>query len=91
MAAFMANQGGGGLIQKAYAATADILSPSGTLNVQVPNGEQLTFTNRSGVRVRITGVVPDWIGCSADTLLENNASCTTDYPISCDGGGGGNN
>ncbi|MET4576693.1 midcut-by-XrtH protein [Ottowia thiooxydans] len=88
-AAFMANQGGGGLIQKAYAATADIVSPSGTLNLQVPNSEQLTLTNRSGVPVRITGVVPEWIGCAAGTLLEPNGSCTT-TPISC-GGGGGNN
>ncbi|MGB3072184.1 MAG: midcut-by-XrtH protein [Ottowia sp.] len=89
-ATFMVNQGGGGLIQKAYAATSDILNPSGTLNLNVPYGETLTITNRSGVPVRLTSVNPALPGCSTGVTLNANAFCTTEA-IYCGNGGGGNN
>lgn len=79
-AAWVANQSGGGLIRQAYAAAVTVIlsNPVGqTLTANANNGDTLTFTNTSGVPLRIASIVPAPAACGNGTLIPAGGSCST--------------
>lgn len=76
-AAALANQGGGGLVQQAYAAAMSLTDPAGeSMTVSVADGEAITFTNNAGIPLVIGSVSPALAGCGDGTTLAVSASCT---------------
>lgn len=79
-AALIANEGGGGWIQKAYAAALNLDLPNasgGTAVIAVTaEGDTLTLSNTSGSPLNITGISSIANGCGAGTTLGVGASCT---------------
>ena len=80
-AALLANQGGGGLVQQAYATVMEIVlsNPAGgNTPTQYPApGDTLTFRNGTTVPLRISSVTPALSACGAGTLLAPGATCST--------------
>lgn len=76
-AAMLANQGGGGLVQQAYAAVVSLTNPAGeSLTTSHSDGEAVTFTNNSGAPLIISSVTPALPGCDDGSTLAIGASCT---------------
>ena len=78
-AAMLANQGGGGLVQQAYAAVVSLTNPAGetlTTDPAPSDGETVTFTNNSGAPLVISSVTPALAGCTDGSTLAIGASCS---------------
>ena len=77
-AAMLANQGGGGLVQQAYAAVlVSLTNPAGeTLTIDPSSGQTVTFTNNSGAPLVIRSVTPALAGCTSGSTLAIGASCS---------------
>jgi len=83
-AAMLANQGGGGLVQQAYAAVVSLTSATGeTLASNHNNGDTVTFTNNAGVPLVISSVSPTLAGCTDGSTLGVGASCSGTAACSC--------
>ena len=86
-AAMLANQGGGGLIQQAYAAAISITlsNPSGgsVAGTVTRNGDVLTITNATGVPLQIGHFSSTWPGAAAPTLGHCAAGVTLAAGASC--------
>lgn len=75
-AAVLANQGGGGLVQRAYAAAVSLTDPAGeSMTITVTDGEPITFTNNAGAPLAISSVSPALPGCDDGATLAAGASC----------------
>ena len=83
-AVLLANQGGGGLVQKAYAAAVSFTNPAGeTKTANELHGNPITLTNNSGVPLLLksvnAGAYPpgNQIGaCTEGDTLAPGATCT---------------
>lgn len=76
-AAMLANQGGGGLVQQAYAAVVSLTNPAGeSLTTSPADGETVTFTNNSGAPLVISSVSPALSGCDDGSTLAIGSSCS---------------
>ncbi|MFG5780231.1 midcut-by-XrtH protein [Comamonas sp. J-3] len=76
-AATLANYGGGGLVQRAYAAVVGLTNPNGeSLTTSVTNGEVITFTNSSGRPLIVSSVKPALAGCNDGSTLAVGGSCS---------------
>lgn len=78
-AAMLANQGGGGLVQQAYAAMVSLTNPAGetlTTNPSPSNGETVTFTNNSGAPLVISSMLPALGNCTDGSTLAIGAACS---------------
>ena len=86
-AALLANQGGGGLVQQAYAAAVNVVlsNPAGeTVHVTSKWGDTVTLQNTSGAALRISSVTPDLpanSACSTGAVLPVGGSCS--YTAQC--------
>jgi hypothetical protein len=86
-AALLANQGGGGLMQQAYAAAVNVVlsNPAGeTVHATPKWGDTVTFQNTSGTALRISSFAPDLpanSACSAGAVLPVGGSCS--YTAKC--------
>ncbi len=79
-AAMLANQGGGGLVQKAYAAAVEVIlsNPGGESgSVTSANGDEVTFRNTSGVPLRIGSISPAPANCGEGQVIPPGGTCTT--------------
>ena len=90
-AAMLANQGGGGLVQKAYAAAVEVIlsNPGGESgSVTSANGDEVTFRNTSGVPLRIGSISPAPANCGEGQVIPPGGTCTTvaSCPASCPAG-----
>ena len=78
-AAMLANQGGGGLVQQAYAEArfGVLTNPGGeTLGTIFFHGEPITFTNNSGKPLIIGSVSAPLGSCTVGSTLANGDSCS---------------
>lgn len=79
-AALLANQGGGGLVQRAYAATLEVLlsNPAGeTQGAVVANGDTILFRNTSGASLRVSSITPAPAACGEGTVIPPGETCAT--------------
>lgn len=83
-AAMLAGLGRGGLLDRAFAATVEILLSNAageSITANVDDGDQVVLRNTSGVALRIAAIVPPAAACADGTLLLPAASCS--LPVSC--------
>jgi hypothetical protein len=91
-AAMLANQGGGGLVQKAYAAVVDVVlsNPAGeNVSASANDGDEVVFRNTSGVALRIGSITPAPATCGEGTVISPGGTCTTTAScpvVSCEPG-----
>lgn len=83
-AALLASPDGRGLMDKAYAATVEILlsNPAGeSVNVVASDGDDVLLRNTAGVPLRIASIVPTPAACADGTIIAPAATCS--LPVSC--------
>ena len=91
-AAMLANHGGGGLVQKAYAAVVEVIlsNPAGeNVTASANDGDEVTFRNTSGVPLRIGSITPAPAACGEGTVIPPDGTCTTTAScpaVSCEPG-----
>ena len=79
-AAMLANQGGGGLVQQAYAAVVEVLlnNPDGqTVSASAEDGDEVIFRNSTQVPLRISSITPAPAACGEGTVIPPGGVCST--------------